>query len=310
MDYKRGIELRRFLIGFVALLIALAILCSATFGASAISGNGLWRDSTECPILDANEEANNDLNFAAVKVRYDYQINRIYLLFTFEFEEFNDIDSCGVIMNFNGMGNIKMMCDGTAEYNNSVYFAELEDELHDASSKNVLLEATVGIKSGIPDNVIMDLIVIDTNGVKSNTYEVDITEEIEEQEDNPGEETKKSSAEKTTKEKTTKVRTTKIKTTKKKTTRRKTAKRKTTKTKKTRTKKAKTNKDEDDDEDYYDEDDSQVVIDSDIDNNIEINNRRKKLMLALGAAAAIVAIAAGCAAGIKNRKKDRDGGHE
>ena len=295
MDYKRGIELRRFLIGFVALLIALAILCSATFGASAISGNGLWRDSTECPILDANEEANNDLNFAAVKVRYDYQINRIYLLFTFEFEEFNDIDSCGVIMNFNGMGNIKMMCDGTAEYNNSVYFAELEDELHDASSKNVLLEATVGIKSGIPDNVIMDLIVIDTNGVKSNTYEVDITEEIEELEDNPGEEIKKSSAEKTTKEKTTKVRTTKIK---------------TTKTKKTRTKKAKTNKDEDDDEDYYDEDDSQVVIDSDIDNNIEINNRRKKLMLALGAAAAIVAIAAGCAAGIKNRKKDKDGGHE
>ena len=303
MDYKRGIELRRFLIGFVALLIALAILCSATFGASAISGNGLWRDSTECPILDANEEANNDLNFAAVKVRYDYQINRIYLLFTFEFEEFNDINSCGVIMNFNGMGNIKMMC-------NSVYFAELEDELHDASSKNVLLEATVGIKSGIPDNVIMDLIVIDTNGVKSNTYEVDITEEIEEQEDNPGEETKKSSAEKTTKEKTTKVRTTKIKTTKKKTTKRKTAKRKTTKTKKTRTKKAKTNKDEDDDDDYYDEDDSQVVIDSDIDNNIEINNRRKKLMLALGAAAAIVAIAAGCAAGIKNRKKDKDGGHE
>lgn len=33
-------------------------------------------------------------------------------------------------------------------------------------------------------------------------------------------------------------------------------------------------------------------------------------MLALGAAAAIVAIAAGCAAGIKNRKKDKDGGHE
>ena len=305
MDYKRGIELRRFLTGFVALLIALAILCSATFGASAISGNGLWRDSTECPILDANEEANNDLNFAAVKVRYDYQINRIYLLFTFEFEEFNDIDSCGVIMNFNGMGNIKMMCDGTAEYNNSVYFAELEDELHDASSKNVLLEATVGIKSGIPDNVIMDLIVIDTNGVESNTYEVDVTEEIEKLEDNPGKEIKESSAEKTTKEKTTKVRTTKIKTTKKKT-----AKRKTTKTKKTRTKKAKTNKDEDDDEDYYDEDDTQVVIDSDIDNNIEINNRRKKLMLALGAAAAIVAVAAGCAAGIKNRKKDKDGGHE
>ena len=51
-------------------------------------------------------------------------------------------------MNFNGMGNIKMMCDGTADYDSNVYFAELEDELHDVHSKNVLLETTVGIKSG------------------------------------------------------------------------------------------------------------------------------------------------------------------
>lgn len=308
--------MRRVLTGSLALLMAFAILCTTTFGASAISGNGLWRDSTECPILDSDEESNSDLSFAMAKVKYDYDNNRIRLLFTFEFKKFNDVNSCGVIMNFNGMDNIKMMYDGSAEYNNDVYYVEPEGHpLYDASSRNVLLETTVGIKSGIPDNVIMNLIVLDTNGVKSNTYEVDITEEIEEPEDNPGDVTKKTSAEKTTKEKTTKVkttkvRTTKIKTTKKKTTKRKSTKRKSTKAKKTKTKKAKTNKAGDDDEDYDEEDDSQEIIDSGIDSNIEINNRRKKLMLALGAAAAIVAIAAGCAAGIKNRKKDKDGGHE
>ncbi len=281
-------ELRRIANGSVAALLAFVILCTAVLGSSAISDNGLWEDSTYCPILDANGESNSDLCFAAVKVRYDYQINRIYLLFTLEFEEFNSIDLCGVIMNFNGLGNIKVMCDGTAEYNNSVYFAELEDELHDVYSKNVLIEATVGIKNGIPEKVEMKLNVIDTNGVISNTYGVDITEESVDPIDEESQETtKNSSAEKTTKEKTTKVKT------------------KTTKTTKAKTKKANADKDDEEEEDA-----SQVVIDSSSGSGIETDNSRKKLMLALGAAAATVAVAAGCAAGIKNRKKDRDGGHE
>ncbi len=299
-------ELRRIANGSVAALLAFVILCTAVLGSSAISDNGLWEDSTYCPILDANGESNSDLCFAAVKVRYDYQINRIYLLFTLEFEEFNSIDLCGVIMNFNGLGNIKVMCDGTAEYNNSVYFAELEDELHDVYSKNVLIEATVGIKNGIPEKVEMKLNVIDTNGVISNTYGVDITEESVDPIDEESQETtKNSSAEKTTKEKTTKVKTTKIKTTKVKTTKVKTTKTKTTKTTKAKTKKANADKDDEEEEDA-----SQVVIDSSSGSGIETDNSRKKLMLALGAAAATVAVAAGCAAGIKNRKKDRDGGHE
>lgn len=288
---------------FIILMMAFAILCSSALGAFAISDNALWEDAKLCPFLDAGEESNSDLCFAAVKVKYDRSINRIYLLFTLEFEEFNDIESCGVMMNFNGMGNIKMMCDGTAEYNNSVYFAELEDELHDVHSKNVLLEATVGIKSGIPENVIMTVNVFDTNGVRSNTYRVDITDE-EKPTDESDETTRKASAEKTTKEKTTKVKTTKVKTTKVKTTKLKTTKYKTTKAKKSKTDEI--GKDDSDDEDEM----SQVVIDSGINSNIEINNKRKKLMLALGVAAAVVAVAAGCAAGIKNKKKDKDGGHE
>lgn len=268
---------------FIILMMISAILCSSASLAFAISDNGLWEDAKLCPFLDAGEESNSDLCFAAVKVKYDRSINRIYLLFTFEFEEFNDIESCGVIMNFNGMGNIRLMCDGTAEYNNSVYFAELEDELHDVHSKNVLLEATVGIKSGIPENVIMTVNVIDTNGVRSNTYSVDITEE-EEPTDDSDETTRKFSLEKTTKVKTTKVKTTKLKTTKYKT---------------TKAKKTKTDKGENDDGDEM----SQIVIDSGINSNIEINNKRKKIMLVLGAAATVVAVAAGCTAGIKNKKK-------
>lgn len=296
-------EMRRSFKIIIVLMIISAILCSSVSTALAISDNALWEDAELCPFLEAGEESNSDLCFAAVKVKYDRSINRIYLLFTLEFNEFNNIESCGVIMNFNGMGNIKMMCDGTADYDSNVYFAELEDELHDVHSKNVLLEITVGIKSGVPENVIMNVNVIDTNGVKSNTYNVDITED-EEPIGYADEAAIMDSGERDAKVKTAKVRTTKIKTTKHKTTKHKTTKRKTTKPKKSRTGKAADNDNENEDEI------SQAVIDSGIGDEVEINNRRKKLMLALGVAATLVAVAAGCTAGIKNRKNDKDGGHE
>lgn len=286
-------EMRRSFKIIIILMIISAILCSSVSTALAISDNALWEEAELCPFLEAGEESNSDLCFAAVKVKYDRSINRIYLLFTLEFNEFNNIESCGVIMNFNGMGNIKVMCDGTADYDSNVYFAELEDELHDVHSKNVLLETTVGIKSGVPENVLMNVNVIDTNGVKSNTYNVDITED-EEPIGYADEAAIMDSGERDAKIKTAKVRTTKIKTTK----------HKTTKPKKSRTGKAADNDSENEDEM------SQAVIDSGIGNEVEINNRRKKLMLALGVAATLVAVAAGCTAGIKNRKNDKDGGHE
>lgn len=267
------------------LLLISTVIVSYTFNAGAISDNGLWEDSKLCVFLEADGESNSDLCFAAVKVKYDRSVHRIYLLFMLEFNDFNDDLNSGVIMNFNGMGEVTVMSDGTAQYNDNVYFAELNDELADKNSKNVLLETTVGIKSGIPDTLVMDVRVIDTNGVKSNTYSVDISEDAEE-ETNPNE--KADSTEKA-------GRTTKTKTTKPKTT-----KAKTTKVKTTRSKKSTTQNDDDEDGD----EEPQTVINTYSGEAVTPDNGRKRLTLALGAAAAVIAVAAGCAAGIKNRKKD------
>lgn len=266
-------------------LLISAVIVSYTFNVGAISDNGLWEDSKLCVFLEADGESNSDLCFAAVKVKYDRSVHRIYLLFMLEFNDFNDDLNSGVIMNFNGMGEVTVMSDGTAEYNDNVYFAELNDELADKNSKNVLLETTVGIKSGIPDNLVMNVRVIDTNGVKSNTYSVDISEDTEEETEPDGE---ANSTEKTSKIKTTKVKTTKPKTTKAK----------TTKVKTTRPKKSTTQKDDSEDEE------PQTVINTYSGEAVTPDNGRKRLTLALGSAAAVIAVAAGCAAGIKNRKKD------
>lgn len=270
------------------LLLISAVIVSHTFNTGAISDNGLWVDSKLCVFLEANGESNSDLCFAAVKVKYDRSIHRIYLLFMLEFNDFNDDLLSGVIMNFNGMGEVTVMSDGTAQYNDNVYFAELNDELADKNSKNVLLETTVGIKSGIPDNLVMNVRVIDTNGVKSNTYSVDISEDTEEETEPDGEADSTEKTSRTTKAKTTKVKTTKPKTTKAK----------TTKAKTTRSKKSTTQNDDAEDEE------PQTVINTYSGEAVTPDNGRKRLTLALGAAAAVIAVAAGCAAGIKNRKKD------
>lgn len=271
------------------LLIIAATLCSLTVCTTAISDNALWEDSKTYVLLAAGGESNSDLCFAAVKVKVDREINRIYLLFMLEFSDFNDDKLSGVVMNFNNLGNIRVMSDGTAEFDSETYFAQLDDELADRNSKNVLIETTVGIKDGIPENIGMDVNIIDTNGIRSNTFSADITDE-EPNSDTPNDD-KTESRDKTKKTKTTKVKTTKVKTTKYKTTKVKTSKTKTDKGEK-------------------DEEIAVIETESGINSDIGVNNNRRKLALMFGAGAAVVAATAGCAAAIKNKKKHENRGQK
>lgn len=265
------------------LLLIVSILLSVYVGTSAISDNGFWEGSKLCYFLKPGTESNNDLNFAMVKVKYDRSINRIYLLFMMEFSDFNDENSIGVIMNFNGMGEVSVFADGTADYDSDVYFAQLDDELADETTMNVMFETTVGIKSGIPENIIMTVSIFDTNGAKSNVYNVDISEETEP--DSETDEIAGNSARKTTKPKTS--RTTKFK---------------TQKTTKAKTTKAKSSKAKTEDKDLGEN--NIYSVDSGIESNVTFSNRRKKAAVILGIAATAAAVAGGCAAGIRSRKKD------
>lgn len=271
------------------LLIVAATLCSLTVCTAAISDNALWEDSKTYVLLAAGGESNSDLCFAAVKVKIDRAINRIYLLFMLEFSDFNDDKLSGVVMNFNNLGNIRIMSDGTAEFDLETYFAQFDDELADRNSKNVLIETTVGIKDGIPENIGMDVNIIDTNGIRSNTFSADITDE-EPNSDTPND-NKTENRDKTKKMKTTKVKTTKVKTTKHKTAKAKISKTKT-------------------DTGEKDEEITVIETESGINSDIGVNNNRRKLALMFGAGAAVVAATAGCAAAIKNKKKHENRGQK
>lgn len=268
-------------------LLTVTFLCSVPLNAIAITDNGVWEDSKLCVILEADGESNSDLCFAAVKVNFDRGVNRIHLLFLLEYKKMNDDKLSGVIMNFNNMGDVIIMSDGTAEYDDDIYYAEMVDEISDRYSKNIMLETVVGIKDGIPDKVVMNVNIFDTYGIKSNMYTVDISDGSDEE---PNAEFEDSTY-KSVKEKETKHRTAKHKTTKVKTTKYKAPRSAKTKTKKNQTKS---------------ETSPQTEIDSEIDNNIDVSDSRKRTATAFGAAAAVVAITAGCVTGIKGKKKHRE----
>ncbi len=268
-------------------LLTVTFLCSVPLNAIAITDNGVWEDSKLCVILEADGESNSDLCFAAVKVNFDRGVNRIHLLFLLEYKQMNDDKLSGVIMNFNNMGDVKIISDGTAEYDDDIYYAEMVDEISDRYSMNIMLETVVGIKDGIPDKVVMNVNIFDTYGIKSNMYTVDISDGSDEEPYAESED----STDKSVKEKSTKHRTAKHKTTKVKTTKYKTPRSAKTKTKKNQTKS---------------ETSPQTEIDSEIDNNIDVSDSRKRTATAFGAAAAVVAITAGCVTGIKGKKKHRE----
>lgn len=277
-----------------------SILCVGTFGSFAAFDSTEWDDATLHILLEAYDVSNSDLCFAAIKVKYDCRINRIYILFLLEFDGFNDDKLCGTVMNINGYGNVKIMADGTTEFNDEVYYAQLDAEYADSRSNNIIMETTLGIKNGIPENVNMDVNIIDTYGVRSNTFHVDITEvedggEADDSGNNgdSGDTNRKTSKTKTTKVKTTKVKTTKVKTTKEK----------TTKVKTTKVKTSKSDKNASDDEADAEDIAEQIMIDAGIDDGVEVNNNRKRLTIAFCVAATLVAVASGCAVGANSRKK-------
>lgn len=276
-----------------------SILCVGTFGSFAAFDSTEWDDATLHILLEAYDVSNSDLCFAAIKVKYDYRINRIYILFLLEFDGFNDDKLCGAVMNINGYGNVKIMVDGTTEFNDEVYYAQLDAEYADSRSNNIIMETTLGIKNGIPENVNMDVNIIDTYGVRSNTFHVDITEAEDDEPDDSGNNGDSGD----TNRKTSKTKTTKVKTTKKKTTKVKSTKEKTTKAKTTKVKTSKSNKTASDDEADAEEKAEQIMIDAGIDDGVEVNNNRKRLTIAFCVAATLVAVASGCAVGANSRKK-------
>lgn len=281
----------------------LTLLCSIIFAASLslnVSAEKInidsWnRDSALYDVLDNTAESNSAVEYAFLRVKYDRPSNRIRLLFMLELSSFTDESNAGVTLSVNGDEEITLHLNGTAEYNEDKYYAEI-NHLSYPITNTLYLEVTLGIKKGIPDEVQLEFNVYDTEGVPSNTYCVDITEyPTDLTEENPKADTQENESESKT-EKTKRTKTTKAKTTKART-----------------TKKTKSQKTDNSEQALTDdgEDTSQTVIESDstgsVAENVTVVSKNKIIAIIIAAAV----VACGAATGITNllkKTRTRDGG--
>ena len=273
---------------FVLILCALLILCPI-FGAEICAFDFAgWYEAPLYTVLDDGTPSNSAVDCIFVRVKRDDETHRLHLLFMTEMKSFGAIENAGVKMSFDDLSEIVLMCDGTGEYDDSEYFAEMTDMIYDDKSMTVYMDVTVGIKSGLPD--VMYFSIFDTDGVISNSYTVELESEADET-DEADVQNKTEKSSKTKKIKTTKVKTTKVKTTKKKTTKVKT-------TKESRTEKT--------EEGYSIEQKSASVS---LDKEIPVSNDRH-LIVTVCSAAVIACAAGGCAVGIAKiiKKQNTDQG--
>lgn len=278
--------LKRFAANLFSAVILLSVFYTAAYAQLDLAK---WNEAQMYMVLEDGTESNSSVDCIILKTIHDSEVHQLHMLFMFEQKSFNDDANTGVRMNFDGFGTVELHSDGTTEYDDEIFFAEIDGVYSNAKSKAVYIEVTLGIKSGIPDVLTMDFNLYDTDGVATNTYSVDICGETE-----TDAEVEDESTSKTSKTKTTKKKTTKKKTTKKKTTKRKTSKSKTSKSKKAKT---------DSDEDYDIEETSQNI--SLAEKEIAASSDRNTIIIAC-TVAVVICTAAACAVSIINSRKGKD----
>lgn len=274
------------LTAFLCVIILFTAFSAGTF--AAVPNFEKWNQKRLFSVLDYGTDSNSDYTFICLRSDRDDETHQLHLLVMASMNEFNGEEKTGVRLTFKGIGTVELYADGRADYDSSIFSAGIDNILSDEHSKDIWFELTVGIKPGIPEQNIIELSLYDSNGVISNTYTVDLSENSEDEITEKADVTDKTS--KTQKIKTTKVKTTKVKTTKIKTT--KSAKSKTSRTK------------ADSGEDY--ESKAAYASAEDFD-DVEAADEKHTLII-ISAAAVIACAAGGCAAGIiSNRNKNSRG---
>ncbi len=274
---------------FIAAIFVFTLFFAFSAGTfAAVPDFEKWNQTRLFGVLDSGTDSNSDYTFICLRTDSDEKAHQIHFLVMGSMKEFNGEDKTGVKITFGNIGTVELFADGRTDYDSSLFFAGIDNILSDEHSKDIWFELTVGIKAGIPEENIIELSLYDSNGIISNTYTVDISENSEDEitEKTAGTE-KSSKTQKTKTAGTSKVRTTK-----------------TTKSKTSKSAKTRTSKNQNDEYVY----ESEAVYASAEDFEDTESADEKHTLIIISAAAVIACAAGGCAAGIINGRKKNSRG--
>ncbi len=165
----------------VILFLAIFILSFSSISslASDIDIAAWNKCETLYPVLNGESHSNSAVQRIFVRSEYDYPSNRVRLLFMAEMDSFAEDESkTGISLVLNNGEKIILHLNGDSEYNTDIYFAEVLS-YSDPLTKTLYLEVTLGVKDGLPENLVLDFQIYDTFGIASNVYTLDITEQAE-----------------------------------------------------------------------------------------------------------------------------------
>jgi len=269
-----------------AVLIIINVIAFSVTSSAAIPDLSAWNECPMYSVLDDGGDSNSAVDCIVLRVDPELESNQLHMLILADLKSFEDESKAGIKIKFNNIGNVELYCNSEVKYDSDVFFAEIDNVFSDSASLMLGIEFTVGIKAGIPDHLIIDLNLYDTQGIASNTYTVDITdsytEEVSEEEtDDELNATEKAKKTRTTKYKTTKVKTTKVK---------------TSKTKKTNA---------EDSDSIYEYNENETTLQQEVFEDVHMENDKNKLII-ICAAAVVACTAGGCAVGIINSRKKKN----
>ncbi len=165
------------LTAFLLLAIVLFSLCFA-FSASAIKIDGImndssWIDSDSVVFVSSADNPNCDVEFASVSVLTDKKSNQILLGFRVELSNAVENSSdYGVAVSINSDEFVYIIPSGVSAYDIDKYSADGSVSL--VNEKYFVAEVAIGMKYGLSSVKSIDVRAVDSHGMPSNVYQLDV----------------------------------------------------------------------------------------------------------------------------------------
>ena len=160
---------------FFCILFAMAIF-STTAGAITIDGemksNLEWKDAVKTVIFPSGTNTNCDINFTCMWMKIDRSNNAVFLAFQVIQKTTDALQpgntAIGVRLKVADGTNIACRISGIDEFDRTAY--SVEKGIIIGSQNDYIIEMRIGYLSGVPENPLLSLQLIDSFGNFSNYY--------------------------------------------------------------------------------------------------------------------------------------------
>lgn len=164
---------------FAVILIVISLLAftlrvsGLEIKTDGIADEKIWLDAPTQVLVSAEGNSNNAVTFAVTSCVYDEETNRAYLLFKVNTDTVIDSSTPhGLLINVDNSGFIGVSNNGVESYDTAFYL--IESGIYEYSNGAFCVEICLGVKLGLRSLERVEVMLVDGNGIPSNSYELSL----------------------------------------------------------------------------------------------------------------------------------------